>query len=82
MLIKYGGSLKICHIPERLTDLICLMRKYGIEPKIIRFAHNKPEEKPYLVLVSGKKGGKSGVIVEKPMIVGDVNKELFSGNLN
>lgn len=77
MLIKYGGSLKICHIPERLTDLICLMRKYGIEPKIIRFAHNKAEEKPYLVLISGRKGGKSGVIIEKPMIVSDVNKELF-----
>lgn len=77
MLLKFGGSLKICHIPERLTDLICLMRKYGIEPKIIRFAHNKPDGKPYLVLISGKKGGKSGVIVEEPMIVGDVNKELF-----
>lgn len=77
MLLKYGGSLKICHIPERLTDLLCLMRKYGIEPKVIRFAHNKPEGKPYLVLVSGRKGGKSGVIVEEPMVVGDVNKELF-----
>ncbi len=77
MLLKFGGSLKICHIPERLTDLICLMRKYGIEPKVIRFAHNKPEGKPYLVLISGKKGGKSGVVVEEPMIVGDVNKELF-----
>ncbi|MBQ8614096.1 MAG: methyltransferase [Ruminiclostridium sp.] len=77
MLLKYGGSLKICHIPERLTDLLCLMRQYGIEPKIIRFAHNKPEGKPYLVLVSGRKGGKSGVVVEEPMIVGDVNKELF-----
>lgn len=77
MLIKYGGSLKICHIPERLTDLLCLMRKYGIEPKVIRFAHNKPEEKPYLVLVSGRKGGKPGVMVEAPMVVGEVNKELF-----
>ncbi len=77
MLLKYGGNLKICHIPERLTDLLCLMRKYGIEPKIIRFAHNNPQGKPYLVLVSGRKGGKPGVIVEEPMIVGDVNKELF-----
>ncbi len=77
MLLKYGGNLKICHIPERLTDLLCLMRQYGIEPKIIRFAHNKPDGKPYLVLVSGRKGGKSGVIVEEPMIVGDVNRELF-----
>ena len=82
MLIKYGGSLKICHVPERLTDLLCLMRKYGIEPKIIRFAHNRPEEKPYLVLISGRKGGKSGVIVESPMVVSEVNRELFGEQEN
>ena len=67
----------MCHIPERLTDIICLMRQYGIEPKVIQFAHNKPMDKPYLVLISGRKGGKSGVIVDKPVLVGDVNKELF-----
>lgn len=79
MLLKYGGSLKICHIPERLTDLICLMRKYGIEPKVIRFAQNRGQNKPYLVLISGKKGGKPGVIIDEPMIVEDVNEELFGG---
>lgn len=76
-LLKYGGTLKICHIPERLTDLICLMRQYKIEPKIIRFAQNRGQNKPYLVLISGKKGGKPGVLIEEPMIVEDVNEELF-----
>lgn len=60
-LLKYGGSLKICHIPERLTDLLCAMRKYNIEPKSIVLVQNKSTEKPWLVLASGKKGGKSGV---------------------
>lgn len=76
-LLKYGGSLKICHIPERLTDLICLMRKYKIEPKVIRFAHNRGQNKPYLVLISGKKGGKPGVIIDEPVVVEEVNEELF-----
>jgi len=53
------------------------MRQYGIEPKVIQFAHNKPMDRPYLVLISGRKGGKPGVIVEKPVLVSDVNKELF-----
>ncbi len=79
-LLKYGGVLKICHIPERLTDVLCLMRQYGIEPKIIQFAHNKLENRPYLVLIAGKKGGKPGVIVEKPVLVGDMNRELFGKN--
>lgn len=77
LLLKYGGSLKICHVPERLTDIFCLMRKYGIEPKVLQPAHNKAEEKPYLVLVSGRKGGKSGLSIEKPIIVNEVNEELF-----
>ncbi len=80
LLLKYGGSLKICHIPERLTDIMCLMRKYGIEPKVLQPAHNKATEKPYLVLLSGRKGGKSGLVIEKPVIVEDVNRELF-GNV-
>ena len=77
LLLKYGGSLKICHIPERLTDIFCLMRKYGIEPKVLQFAHNRAEEKPYLLLISGRKGGKAGLSVEKPVIVDEVNRELF-----
>jgi len=80
MLLKYGGTLKICHIPERLTDLICLMRQYNIEPKVIRFAQNRGQLKPYLVLISGKKGGKPGVIIDEPMVVEDVNEELFGAD--
>ena len=77
LLLKYGGSLKICHIPERLTDIMCLMRKYGIEPKILQPACHKTSDKPYLILLSGRKGGKSGLSLEKPVIVEEVNKELF-----
>lgn len=80
MLLKYGGNLKMCHLPERLTDIFCLMRKYGIEPKILQFAHNKDtSERPFLALVSGKKGGKAGLIVEKPVTVEAMNAELFGG---
>ena len=78
LLLKYGGSVKMCHIPERLADIICLMRKYGIEPKIMRFAHHKDTSaKPYLVLIAGKKGGKPGLIVEKPVTVEEMDKRLF-----
>ena len=77
-LLKYGGYLKMCHLPERLTDIMCFMRKYGIEPKVMRFAHHKDTSaKPYLVLVSGKKGGKPGLIVEKPVTVEEMDKRLF-----
>ncbi len=78
LLLKYGGYLKMCHIPERIADIVCLMRKYGIEPKVMRFAHHSDTgERPFLVLISGKKGGKPGLIVEKPVTVSEMNRRLF-----
>lgn len=68
-LLKYGGTLKICHIPERLTDLLVLMREKKIEPKTMRLVQNREGEAPWLVLVGGKKGGKSGLKLEKPLIM-------------
>ena len=80
-LLKYGGYLKMCHLPERLTDVVCLMRKYGIEPKVLQFAHNKDTSgRPFLMLISGRKGGKPGLVVEKPVTVEQMNAELFGKN--
>ena len=72
-LLKYGGSLKICHIPERLTDLFCLMRTYGIEPKTLTLVQNRQDEAPWLALVGGKKGGKPGLKISKPLVMQDEN---------
>ena len=49
----------LVHKPSRLADIMCLMRKYDIEPKRVRFIHKKTEAEPSLVLVDGAyKGGK------------------------
>ncbi|MBE6902203.1 MAG: methyltransferase [Ruminococcaceae bacterium] len=68
-LLKYGGLLKMCHRPERLSDVINSMRENKIEPKSITFVHNSILDKPWLFLITGKKGAKSGMVVEKPMIL-------------
>lgn len=68
-LLKYGGLLKMCHRPERLSDVICAMRESGIEPKQLTFVQNTAREKPWLILVSGKKGAASGMVIEKPMVL-------------
>ncbi len=73
-LLKFGGLLKMCHRPERLADVINSMRENKIEPKSITFVHNSVLDKPWLFLVSGKKGAKSGMIVEKPMILRNDDK--------
>lgn len=68
-ILRFGGRLCICHRPERIFDALYSMRKNGIEPKKIRFVQKNGETAPWLVLIDGRKGGKSGLIVEKPLLM-------------
>lgn len=68
-LLKNGGRFCMCQRPERLTDILVLMRQNKVEPKRLRFVQQKTLSKPWLVLVEGKKGGKPGLIAESALIV-------------
>ncbi len=68
-LLKFGGLLKMCNRPERLADVICAMRANKIEPKSVTFVFNDIGARPWLFLISGKKGANPGMIVEKPMVL-------------
>jgi tRNA1Val (adenine37-N6)-methyltransferase len=70
-LLNDRGRLAMVHRPERLCDIICLMRKYRIEPKRLRFVHPTAEKAPTMVLVEGLKYGKPKVLVEPPLYVHD-----------
>lgn len=72
-LLKYGGRFCMCHRPERLCDIIVEMRLGGIEVKKIRFVCEKEGRAPWLVLVEGKRGSKSGVTVTNNLIMKDEN---------
>lgn len=73
-LLRYGGSLKMCHRPERLADVICTMRANNLEPKSVTFVHNSVNDKPWLFLITGKKGAAPEIKVEKPMILRNDDK--------
>ena len=68
-LLKFGGRFCMCHRPERLCDIICSMRQGGIEVKRIRFVVERKGRQPWLVLVEGKRGSKSGVTIEKELVM-------------
>ncbi len=68
-LLKYGGRFCMCHRPERLCDIIVSMRKNGIEVKKLRFVVQEEGKAPWLVLVEGKRGGKSGVTVMNNLVM-------------
>lgn len=68
-LLRFGGRLCICHRPERLTDAICCMRESGIEPKRIRLLCHNSNSKPSLFFLEGKKGAGSGMVIEPPLFL-------------
>ena len=48
----------MCNRPERLADVISAMKANDIEPKLLRFVSNRPDQAPWLFLIEGKKGSK------------------------
>ena len=70
------------HRPERLVDILYVMRKNKIEPKLIKFVCPKVSSKPSLVLIKGIKNAKEFLKVEKNLIIydedGTYTKELLN----
>lgn len=79
-LLKYGGTLKMCHLPERLAEAFYLMSKRNIQPKKLTLVYNKAGEKPWLALISAKKGGKVGLEVDRPFVMRESDGE-YTGEL-
>jgi tRNA1Val (adenine37-N6)-methyltransferase len=68
-MLRTGGRFVIIYLAERMTDILTQMRKAGIEPKSIRTIHSGIEAVAKLVLVEGKKGGRSGIKIGPPLII-------------
>ena len=64
--LKFGGRTCIVHRAERLADVICEMRKRNIEPKRLQTVYSGKKE-PYLFMIEGVKGGKSGLKILNPV---------------
>ncbi len=68
-LLKYKGEIFMVHRPERLVDILYLMRNKKIEPKNIRFVYANKESEPKLILVRGVKNAKEFLKVEKNLYI-------------
>ena len=68
-LLKDNGRIYMVHRPERLADIITLMRKYKIEPKRIRMVHPNTKKAPNIVLVEGQRDGGQFLKWEPPLYV-------------
>ena len=68
-MLKDKGEFYMVHRPERLVDIIYLMRKYKIEPKQIRFVAPKLSKEPNLVLIKGVKNAKEFLKLDNTLYV-------------
>ena len=70
-LLKDKGEFYMVHRPERLVDILSIMRKYKIEPKILKMVYSDKNKEPKLVLIKGVKNAKSFLKVEKNLYIYD-----------
>lgn len=67
--LKNNGTFYMVHRPDRLVDILYLLREYKLEPKTLRFVQPFENKAPNLLLVKAVKCGKPFLDVQKPLIV-------------
>ena len=63
----------MCQRPERLAEMMSLMRKYKVEPKRLRLVCKCVGASPWLVLVEGRRCGNTALSIEPTLYVEDGN---------
>ena len=74
-MLKDKGIFYMVHRPERIVDICELLRKYKIEPKLIRVVYPKDEKEANLILIKAIKNANKFLKIEKPLIVYKENGE-------
>ena len=68
-LLKDGGKLSLCHRPERLAEVLAVLRAHRLEPKRLAFVKNKSDAAPWLFLVEAQKNRRTGLRIEPDVLI-------------
>ncbi|PRR71812.1 tRNA1(Val) (adenine(37)-N6)-methyltransferase [Clostridium thermopalmarium] len=71
ILLNNNKRMYMIHRPDRLADILTLMRKHKIEPKRIQMIHPNTKKAPNIVLVEGQRDGGAFLKWEPPIFVYD-----------
>ena len=74
-LLKDKGEFYMVHRPDRLVDILVLMRKYKIEPKVMRFVYGNQGGEPKLILIKGVKNARPFLKVQNNLYIYKENGE-------
>ena len=81
-MLKYGGNFAAVYRPDRLIDLISAMRSCDLEPKRMTLVYADTDSEPSMALIEGKAGGKSGLLLTKPLIIyGDKSHREYTEDM-
>lgn len=72
-LLKDKGEFYMVHRPDRLVDILSVMRKYKIEPKVIRFVYSNKKSEPKLILIKGIKNANPFLKVQNNLYIYNEN---------
>ncbi|RHW66525.1 tRNA1(Val) (adenine(37)-N6)-methyltransferase [Clostridium botulinum] len=75
VLLKDKGKLYMIHRPDRIVDIMNVMRKYYIEPKLIRTIHPAVDKAPSMILIEGQKNGGKFLKWDRPLYIYDENNK-------
>lgn len=68
-LLKNGGRFYAIYLAERLPELLSKMSMKKIEPKRMRCIHSRRINDANLVLVEGRRAGRSGLTIAPPLFL-------------
>ena len=74
-LLKDKGEFYMIHKPDRLVDIMENMRKYNIEPKILRFVYSHQNSEPKLVLIKGVKNANPFLTIMENLYIYNIKGE-------
>ena len=74
-ILKNRGKFNMVHRPERLADIICLMRENGLEAKRLQMVCPGLSKSPSLLLVEGVKNAKPMIEILPPIYIYKENGE-------
>ena len=64
-MLKYGGDFMLVHKPDRLSEICAIATSCKLEPKRLRLIRHRPDSEISLIMLSCRKGGKTGLIWEE-----------------
>lgn len=81
-LLKDNGVFYMVHRPERLPDILGLMRENKVEPKEVQLVYPNADSQANLVLIKGVKYAKEYMKVLEPLIIYEKSGEYTEKLLN